>query len=179
MIRLFAALEIPPEIAEGLARRQQGLPGAKWRPLESLHVTLRFFDELPEPQAADLDAALAGVSVAPFELELEGVGAFGEGHQLNAVWAGVKDSEPLRLLAGRCESAARRAGLKPEGRAFRPHVTLAYLSRTVDQGRVAAWIRNHNLLHSPPWRATWFGLYSSWRSHEGSRYDLEREYPLS
>jgi len=178
MIRLFAALEVPPEIAEGLARRQQGLPGARWRPLESLHITLRFFGEIGEPQAADLDAALAGVSVPPFEVELAGVGAFGEGHQLGSIWAGVKESEPLRLLAGRCESAARRAGLNPEGRTFRPHVTLAYLGRHAEQDRVAAWIRNHNLLHSPPWRATWFGLYSSWRSSEGSRYDLEREYPL-
>jgi isoquinoline 1-oxidoreductase alpha subunit len=42
----------------------------------------------------------------------------------------------------------------------------------------AAWIANHNLLDSPPWRVSSFGLYSSWRSSEGSRYDLEREYRL-
>jgi 2'-5' RNA ligase len=178
MIRLFAAVETPPEIGEGLARRQQGLPGARWRPPDSLHVTLRFFGEVDERTAQDLDAELSGVSVAPFEIALEGVGAVGEGHQLQAIWAGVKDSEALRLLHQRCEAAARRAGLKPENRAYRPHVTLAYLSRNVSQDRVAAWIRNHNLLNSPSWRATWFGLYSSWRSSEGSRYDVEREYPL-
>jgi 2'-5' RNA ligase len=33
-------------------------------------------------------------------------------------------------------------------------------------------------LKSPPIRVTWFGLYSSWPSEEGSGYDLEREYPL-
>ncbi len=179
MIRLFAAIETPPEIGEGLARRQQGLPGARWRPLDSLHVTLRFFGELDERAAQDLDAELAGVNVAPFEVSLEGAGVFGEGRQLHAVWAGVKDCEPLRLLHGRCEAAARRAGLKPENRAYRPHVTLAYLGRHAPQDRVAAWVANHNLLSSPPWRVTWFGLYSSWRSSEGSRYDLEREYPLA
>ena len=178
MIRLFAAVEVPAEIGEGLARRQQGLPGARWSPPENLHVTLRYFGEPDEHRAADLDAELSKVTVEPFELALQGVGAFGEGHQLHAVWAGVQDSEPLRRLAGRCEAAARRAGLKGETRAFKPHVTLAYLRRDVAQDRVAAWIRNHNLLASPPWRVTWYGLYSSWRSHEGSRYDLEREYPL-
>jgi 2'-5' RNA ligase len=67
--------------------------------------------------------------------------------------------------------------LKPETRVFRPHVTLAYLKRA-PAPKVAAWVQDHNLLRSPSWRATWFGLYSSWRSEDGSRYELERAYPL-
>ncbi len=177
MIRLFAAIAAPPEIGEGLARRQQGLPGARWRPLETLHITLRFFGEVSEPMACDLDTELSQVTGGPFGLVLEGVGTFGEGKDLRAVWAGVADSEPLRRLARRCEAAARRAGLKPEQRAYRPHLTLAYLKRA-DPIRVAAWVQGHNLLRSPPFRVGGFGLYSSWPTTEGSRYDLEREYPL-
>ena len=177
MIRLFAALAIPPEIAEGLERRQQGLSGARWRPEESLHITLRFFGETPEPVAVDLDAELASIAGRPFDLQLEAVGSFGEGREVRAVWAGVSESEPLRTLAGRCEAAARRAGLKPEARAYRPHVTLAYLKRA-DPARVAAWVQGNNLLKSPPFRIDRFGLYSSWLTNEGSRYDLEREYRL-
>jgi 2'-5' RNA ligase len=178
MIRLFAAIAVPPEIGEGLQHRQQGLLGARWRPLEALHVTLRFFGEIPEPVAADLDAELATIPGKPFELHLEGVGSFGEGGDVHAVWAGVAESEPLRQLAGRCESAARRAGLKAETRAYHPHVTLAYLKRA-DPGRVAAWAQGHNLLKSPPFRVGRFGLHSSWLSASGSRYDLERDYLLS
>jgi 2'-5' RNA ligase len=177
MIRLFAAIAVPEDIGRGLVRRQQGIPRARWRTPEQMHITLRFFGDIPETVAADLDVELGGVSGPPLDLNLGGVGAFGEGADVRAVWAGVCDSAPLRRLAGRCEAAARRAGLKPERRPFRPHVTLAYLKRA-DPARVAAWIQGHNLLKSPPFRATWFGLYSSWSSPEGSRYDLEREYPL-
>ena len=177
MIRLFTAIRLPPEIGEGLQRRQQGVPGARWRPLESLHVTLRFFGEVTEPVAADLDAELAKVAGRPFDLGLQGVGTFGEGGDVHALWAGVADSEPLRVLAGRCEAAARRAGLKAETRVYRPHATLAYLKRA-DPGRVAAWVQAHNLLKSPPFRVDRFGLYSSWLSSDGSRYDLERDYKL-
>jgi 2'-5' RNA ligase len=177
MRRLFAAVEVPPEIGEGLVRRQQGLPGARWRPAETLHITLRFFGSTAENVARDLDSELSAISATPFDLDLEGVGSFGEGRDVHAVWAGVGESEPLRRLANRCESAARRAGLKPEGRAFRPHVTLAYLKHA-DPARVGAWVQGHNLLKSPPFRVTWFGLYSSWPTNEGSRYELEREYPL-
>ena len=177
MIRLFAALPIPEEIAEGLVRRQQGIPRAKWRTTEQMHITLRFFGDVPESVAADIDTELGAVTGPPMELSLQGVGAFGDGHTMRALWAGVSDSPELRQLAGRCEAAARRAGLKPEARAYRPHVTLAYLKRA-DSGRVGAWVQGHNLLRSPGFRADRFGLYSSWSSPEGNRYDLEREYPL-
>ena len=177
MIRLFAALPLPSEIGQALSRRQTGIEGARWSPPQNLHLTLRFFGDVPESTAADIDTELSGVSGPPMELSLEGVGSFGEGRQLRALWAGVSDSPGLRQLAGRCEAAARRAGLKPEARAFKPHVTLAYLKRA-DPSRVGAWIQGHNLLKSPAFRADWFGLYSSWTSQDGSRYELERDYPL-
>ena len=37
-MRLFAAIAVPDDIAQGLVRRQQGLPGARWRPPEALHI---------------------------------------------------------------------------------------------------------------------------------------------
>ncbi|HEY4029574.1 MAG TPA: RNA 2',3'-cyclic phosphodiesterase [Caulobacteraceae bacterium] len=177
MIRMFAALDVPEDIGEGLQRRQQGLPGARWRTLEALHITLRFFGEVREDMADDLDAELSTVTGAPFDLTLEGAGAFGEGEDIHAVWAGVAENPPLRQLAARCEAAARRSGLEPEQRAYRPHVTLAY-TRHPDPVRVAGWIQGHNLLKSPPFRVDRFGLYSSWQGPDGSVYRLEREYLL-
>jgi 2'-5' RNA ligase len=179
MIRLFAALAPPDEVAETLAARQHGLPGARWRPLESLHLTLRFFGEVSETTAEDLGCELSQVRGAPLGLALEGVGAFGEGERLSSVWAGIATSAPLDQLARRCERAARRAGLKADRRAFRPHITLAYLGRGAAPAQVAAWIQDHNLLSSPPFRVGGFGLYSSWLGSEGSSYQLERSYPLS
>jgi RNA 2',3'-cyclic 3'-phosphodiesterase len=177
MIRLFAALPIPDDVAETLARRQQGLPGARWRPLDTLHVTLRFFGEVAEDKAADLDLELDQIHVEPLDYVLSGAGAFGEGDEVRVVWAGVEENPTLNRLAARCEAAARRIGLKAENRAYRPHVTLAYL-RHPAPARVAAWVQGHNLLKSPPIRAASFALYSSWPSDDGTRYDLEREYLL-
>ena len=178
MIRLFAAIAIPPEIGEGLVRRQQGLPGAKWRPTDAFHLTLRFAGEISEALADDLDAELDLISGEALTLSLEGVGSFQDGDDIHAVWAGVEENLALRQLAKRCETAARKAGLAPDRRLWRPHVTLAYLRRA-DPARVAAWIQGHNLLKSPPFLATSFGLYSSWLGDAGSSYRLERVYPLN
>jgi 2'-5' RNA ligase len=178
MIRLFAAVAVPAEIGQGLLSRQRGLEAARWRPLEAFHITLRFFGDLREDVAADLDEQLAAVSGHTLDLSLQGAGAFGEGEDIHAVWAGVAENPGLHRLAARCETAARRAGLKAEGRKYLPHVTLAYLRRPSPIA-VADWVETNSLLKSTPFEIQRFGLYSSWRTAEGSRYVLERDYPLS
>jgi len=177
MIRLFAALPLPAEIVQGLTRRQVGVDAARWRPPESLHLTLRFFGDVREDVARDLDAELAAIDASPFEIVLEGAGAFGEGRDIHAIWAGVEESPLLRRLADACETAARRVGLKPERRRYKPHVTLAYL-RQADPAHVAAWIQANNLLKSPHFAVDRFALYSSVLGGEGSHYRIEAEYPL-
>ena len=177
MIRLFAAIALPEDVAEGLTIRQYGLEGARWRPQESLHITLRFFGDVQERMADDLDSELARVGGAPFAVSLAGVGAFGEGDRITTLWAGVVENPALSQLAARCEAAARRAGLKAESRVYKPHVTLAY-TKTPDPREVTIWVQSHNLLKSPPFAVDRFGLYSSHRTAEGSRYRLEREYRL-
>jgi 2'-5' RNA ligase len=179
MIRLFTALSIPDDVAETLKRRQSGLPGAKWRSAEQLHVTLAFYGEIDERRADDLAAELSRAAAGgPFEIALAGVGAFGDSHRSHTLWAGVEPNERLNVLAGRCRSAAERAGIPIERRDYRPHVTLAYLKTQTNQDRIGAWIKGHNLMRSPPIRVDRFGLYSSVLTHDGSQYQLEREYLL-
>lgn len=178
MLRLFTALPVPGDVAETLKRRQTGLPGAKWRTAEQLHVTLAFYGEVSERSADDLAAELTRAGGGPFELTLSGVGAFGDGHRTHAIWAGVEANERLNVLAGRCKSAAERAGITVERREYRPHLTLAYLKPQTNPDRVGAWITGHNLLRSPPIRIDRFGLYSSVLGAHGSDYILEREYLL-
>ena len=177
MIRLFVAIAVPEETAGALAPLASGVPGAHWSPPENLHITLRFAGEVTEGQADDLDAALGAIVTSPFDVSLGGVGAFGDENGIHALWAGVEPGEPLARLRRRCESAARQAGLKPDRRAWRPHVTLAYASG-LESGPAAAWTQAHNLLRTGPFTVERFGLYSSWRSRSGSLYRLERSYPL-
>ncbi len=178
MIRLFAAVAIPPEIAQGLVWRQTGLPGARWRTVDQLHITLRFFGDVPPVTAEDLDLELQRIFVKPFDLVLAGAGSFGEGWRIDALWAGVEPSESLERLHARCETAARKVHIKADSRRYTPHVTLAYMGQAPEP-KVAAWIAEHNLLKSPPFRVDRFGLYSSVLSPSGSQYHLEREYRLA
>jgi RNA 2',3'-cyclic 3'-phosphodiesterase len=178
-IRLFAALDMPDDIAERLLALMKGVPGAKWRPRENLHLTLRFFGELPEPVADDIDAALSEIAEvnAPFELQLKSAGSFG-GADPHALWVGARENAALTKLAKDCEKAARRAGLKPEPHKFTPHVTLAYLANA-PLDYVIGFEKRLGLFETPPFRVERFGLYSSQiRKSAPSQYRLEADYPL-
>lgn len=175
MIRLFTALEIPDEIAERLVRLQRGIEGARWIEPEDFHITLRFVGDIPEDVAADVDEALQDIRFEPFDIELEGVGAFG-GAKPHAVWAGVRASEPLKQLQARHESAMRRAGLKPETRNYTPHVTLARL-RAEENPDVYRFIEANNLFAAPRFEVGHFVLFSSRTSTGGGPYVAERVYP--
>jgi 2'-5' RNA ligase len=178
MLRLFTAVPIPFDVAETLARRQTGLPGARWRPLEALHITLAFYGDVDERRADDLASELSRIPGGAFDIELKGVGAFGDAHRTHTLWAGLEPCEALNVLAARTKAAAQRAGIVVEPRQYRPHVTLAYLKTQTNPDRIGAWVTGHNLLHSPPIRVDRFGLYSSVLTDDGSHYQLEREYPL-
>ena len=178
-LRLFAAIAIPDDIAERLLALQKGVPGANWRPRQNLHLTLRFFGEVAEPVADEIDSALEEVANATawFELQLKGSGSFGKDDP-HTLWVGASESEALKKLAADCERAARRLELKAETRKFAPHVTLAYLNNS-ELGRVHGFEARLGLFESRPFNVESFGLYSSWtRKSAPSLYRLEADYPL-
>jgi 2'-5' RNA ligase len=177
MIRLFVALGLPTATAEILTRVQDGVPGARWSEPSHMHLTLRFVGEVTERLADEVDFELSRIGGAPLEVTLAGVGAFEAQGVTRAIWAGVEASEALRRLQRRCERAVRCAGVAPDTRPWRAHVTLAYVSGA-EPARVGAWLQHNNLLRLAPFTVAGFGLYSSWLSKAGSSYRLERTYPL-
>ncbi|MEQ9146003.1 MAG: RNA 2',3'-cyclic phosphodiesterase [Parvibaculaceae bacterium] len=178
MIRLFTALEVPADAADRLRTLQSGLRGARWIDPENFHITLRFIGDVPEDTACEIDEALSHIHASPFDLSLQGVGQFGNTRP-HAVWAGVSDTQPLRALQARHETAMQKIGLRPEPRKYTPHVTVARLNkRSTSAGDVMHYIEQHNLFMSLPFRVTRFVLFSARSSRGGGPYIAERTYPL-
>jgi len=176
MIRLFVALALPDEIAEGLLLLQAGVPGARWQTREQLHLTLRFIGDVDGRDAAAVDDALSLIEAPRFGLALKGVGEFG-GKTPHALWAGVSDKEPVGFLQRKIETALQRAGLRPEPRKYLPHVTLARL-KGAPAGRVIDFLADHALYASTSFEVAGFILYSSVLTPNGSLYRAERAYRL-
>jgi 2'-5' RNA ligase len=175
-MRLFVALALPDLIAEHLALLQAGVPGAHWQTRDQLHLTLRFIGEVDGRDATAVDDALSLIEAPRFSLALKGVGEFG-GKTPHALWAGVRDKEPVAFLQRKIETALQRAGLPAEQRKFVPHVTLARL-RGSPRGRVMDFLTDHALYASAPFDVDGFILYSSVLTPNGSLYRAERAYRL-
>ena len=180
MLRLFVALEIPDALRATLATLQSGVPGARWVAPENFHITLRFIGEVDEGQAADIDTLLAGIRAPAFELAVNGVGHFGDGRKLRALYARIERQPALEHLHNKIESAVVRAGCKPERNRFTPHVTLARFGARDQAGHhLAQFMASNALLRSEPFEIDRFTLFSSLMRAEGSIYTVEADYPLA
>jgi len=176
MPRLFSAIEIPRSIAERLTLLRTRITGARWIDPENYHLTIRFIGDVDGATARDFTDALSGVELPPFALRLNGLGSFG-GHKPRAIFAGIAHSEGLDALRRANERAAREAGLPPEGRNFKPHVTLARL-RNARAGAVAAYLEHQGGIAVEPFTVSRFVLFSSRNSVGGGPYVVEAAYPL-
>lgn len=178
MIRLFVAIELPEDVRGRVAALCGGVPGAKWVKPENLHLTLRFIGEVPEDRFHDIDAALAQIRAPAFEVELDGVGCFPPRGQARVLWVGVTKNGALAHLYGKVESALVRTGLKPEGRKYSPHVTLARL-KGAPVRRIQEFVAEHNLFRAGPFPVVNFTLFSSFLSQSGAIHRAEASYPLA
>ncbi|NIA71066.1 RNA 2',3'-cyclic phosphodiesterase [Pelagibius litoralis] len=176
-MRLFVALSLPADLRSRLCALSSGLPGARWVDPANLHLTLRFIGEVGGHEADDVDAALSGINGKRFSLTLSGLGQFGGDRRLRALWAGVEPNEALDHLQAKIETALQRAGLAPEKRKFKPHVTLARFKANPGE-RLQDYIVERSLFRAEPFEVTEFVLYSSYLAHKGAIYAPEATYPL-
>jgi 2'-5' RNA ligase len=127
-VRLFAAVALPEPVeraaGEWLASLEAGFGrGVRWVRPEGLHLTLHFFGAVPAEARPRIEAALAaGVAAGggPFELALEGLGAFPSPARARVVWVGAAGPGVERLvrLQRAVAEAVAAAGFPSEGRAL-------------------------------------------------------------
>ena len=176
-MRLFVAIALPETVKEQLSFLQRGLKEARWINPENLHLTLRFLGELDGRQASDVDAGLAVLRHDSFSIGLSGIDHFGDGRKVRALWTGVVDPEPVTRLQAKVERAVQLAGLNPESRKFKPHITLARFKKAPGTA-FAEYLQRNALFRCEPFTVNEIVLYSSLLTRDGALYRPEAHYPL-
>lgn len=185
-MRLFVGIGLPPEcrraIAAAVAPLRSGRTPVSWTPEGNLHVTLKFLGEVP-PENADgvvrcLDASSR--SVGPFDMAVEGAGAFPSLRAARVLWVGVR--EPLELvgkLHQNMEDALSGAGFPREERPFHPHITVGRARGGLPPGWGEEYARALSATRFGIVRVTSFQLYESRLSPGGSTYIVLRDHTLT
>jgi 2'-5' RNA ligase len=132
--RVFCAVELPPQVraraAEHAARLRERSTEvrASWPRTDNLHLTLKFLGEIAQARVGALSnaASRAAKSIQPFDLTLEGAGAFPPRGSPRVLWLGINDSSGgLVRLQSQLEDECEAEGFAREERPFHPHLTLA------------------------------------------------------
>ena len=124
----------------------------RWVPAAQRHLTLRFFDELPEGRVEDVRGAAgaAAAGMSRFDLELEGVGCFPPRGPAKVLWVGCgAGREALVALAEAISRALEVRGFPGDTRPFSPHLTLARARNRNGSPAVAAAVRGRAALAGP------------------------------
>lgn len=142
-MRIFLALLLSEEAKRRLAQvtAQLKLTGAdvKWVEEDNFHITLFFLGDI-NPKTCEalvkrMPEMVAGV--APFALNLDGLGAFPNLRKPRVIWVGVKEgSREIIKVYRRVLSVMESLGFTQEKK-FSPHVTVGRVrqSRDNDEAR--------------------------------------------
>ncbi len=129
-IRSFLAIPLEEELRREVrtVQRELGrhLPAVRWSAPETIHLTLRFFGEIPEEALEAIGKVMLSVggSTPPFQLEVRGAGAFPSPGRPRVIWLGLTGQQGLQALHRSLEEGLETIGFPPEGRPYSPHLTL-------------------------------------------------------
>ena len=131
-LRAFVAVDLPPAVrgaVEGVIGelRSRANDGVRWVRPEGVHLTLKFLGDIDEDSVPQVSGALdrRAASAVPFDLFLEGVGAFPNARRPRVIWIGLDGGlEPLLALQQAIEQELEGLGFARERRPFNPHLTL-------------------------------------------------------
>lgn len=192
-MRIFVGLDMDEQIRERIASfigDMRGLaPDVRWVTPESLHITLKFIGEKPDPVVAQVQERLASISADTISLSFRGCGFFPTAKSARVFWIGIDADPGLAKLARQIDEALAELGIAKEARAFSPHLTLARAGSGTP-GRTKSDRSNHKFAKLQQKLATMarpdfgtmtaheFFLYRSQLSSQGSRYTKIARFAL-
>jgi 2'-5' RNA ligase len=193
-MRLFVAVEIFPQVQEGLAsvRRSSRDDAWRWVAAGNVHLTLKFLGETDEGLVPRIKVALGEVCrpLAPFELGLAGLGTLPPfrppterdrrpPRPPRVLFAGLdRGAVELRGLALVVEEAMAGLGFPKERRLFTPHATLARVRKDRRPRDVAELLGRFEGKSFGAWRCDGVVLFSSELGPGGARYTALGEFPF-
>jgi 2'-5' RNA ligase len=177
MLRLFFALQ--PALEQSVALVEQVSPliarlQAQRTPAENLHATICFVGAVAEDRLETLTSVAASVRGRPAELRFDTLEHWRTPRVLCATSA---DATPAALLelSERLGQASTSAGLHPDLKPLRAHLTLA---RKIDAGRAAQEELPQPLPSPVLLRCDRFALMRSDRGESGTIYSVVASWPL-
>lgn len=173
MRRVFFGLEVPAEIKDRLWQVRTEMAGARWQSAEQMHLTLLFLGNMDNERLSAVCEAARHISLTAFDLNVTGLGYFGQPHAPRYLWAGVEPKTPVISLHSAIKNQMESLGFTTDSRTFCPHITLARFKPQSDSVECLLAEQSETLFGS--FQVDQFVLFETQQESAGSVYTvLER-----
>jgi RNA 2',3'-cyclic 3'-phosphodiesterase len=184
MRRLFAAIPVTPAqpllamMIEGKAVLHH--EHIRWAQPERMHLTLKFFGEVPEKEIPVIIRHLKEHTekTQVFHFLLQGTGMFGSRYQPKVLWAGTAGDAALHALGEQVIDASATCGFPRERLPFVPHLTLARIAGLTSVKRFHEFLASHRDDVFQEAEVDKMILYESILHTTGAEHIALREFPL-
>ncbi len=179
--RLFAAVPVADEVKTAIAKFFGGLAEPyrfKAAQPRFLHLTVRFFGDVPADEVPALEARLATACQhsTPFKLRAEGLGHFDH----RVLWVALRgDMAALHRLVTEVTAETAVFGDHVEKRLFTPHITIGKADdHFMPRGKLEQWLTEHHSTAFGEWRVDHLELIRSVLALGGANYTTLARLPL-
>ncbi|TRO44254.1 RNA 2',3'-cyclic phosphodiesterase [Candidatus Bathyarchaeota archaeon] len=110
---------------------------------QNIHLTIRFLGEIPLTMIDQIYEEMKKLVFSPFQIELEGIGAFPKPAYPRVVWAGIRNGvKELKNVFEQLEPRLRGLGFQPDNKGFSPHLTIARVRSGRNKAKLAELIND-------------------------------------
>ncbi len=145
-IRSFLAFDIESDtVLNRFATAQKLLvqTGADLKLVEpqNIHITVRFLGNTTPAMVEKIFEEMKEVQFTPFNVQINGLGAFPDLRYSRIVWAGITEgADRLKNVFSQLEPRLRGLGFTPDPRGFSPHLTIARVRSGRNKAQLAELI---------------------------------------
>lgn len=176
-MRAFISIELPSDLKDIFYNIQKQLSKdcvkIKWVAKKNLHLTLKFFSEIPEKKLEKVKEVLSSIKFKPFKVSLDGLGFFPSRNYAKVIWIGLKNPEKIINLQGDIE--LKLNDLYPKDERFSAHLTLGRVKAIKDRD---AFLNLINTVKVPGYEfeIKQFNLMKSVLTKDGPKYSVIEKF---
>lgn len=184
-MRAFIAIDLDPEIKSALDALvrvlKSGRADVRWVGSAGMHLTLKFLGPIDAGRADTVREVLDAVGSrhAPFEIRVEGTGAFPGERNPRVLWVGFAAAPELLRLQEDLDCSLEAEGFERERRAFTPHLTLGRVKGPGRLETAMAELSRRKTAAFGAMIADRLALFESLLKPEGAEYRVVHEAVLT
>jgi len=183
-IRSFLAFDIESDtVLNRLATAQNLLvqTGADLKLVapQNIHITVRFLGNIMPTMVEKIFEEMKKVQFVPFNVRINGLGAFPDLRYSRVVWAGITEgADQLKRVFSQLEPRLRGLGFTPDHKGFSPHLTIARVKSGRNKAQLAEFITENANYDFGTIKAECLRLKKSDLTPKGPIYSTLKEFCL-